>query len=345
MSFSRKKLLLFLFVFIVLAAGFCFYHFYQRWIYHGIGPGFKEKIVPVSAPGGGDAVDSNEDSENNDKNVLLTFLTVGHIRHMRYSPGAVMAKKVPLLGELFTGALPLIKRLDPDFIFVTGDVLPLASYNPFNESPRDIEKERSLFDFCWDRVFEELEGIDSKIIILPGNHEYFNPVSAAVFKRRVGDFYGSVFLGDVRFVWLNSCRTETRVKDAKKYAGAADITGDQLALLRRGFSTEPEGWRERNIFLFVHHSPFGIGNWKKDIEPLIRGRCTAVFSGTRSGTLRYRERGGVGYFNGGFDTKGLTPSYMVLTTVYRNGNIKYTVYPVLSPTIFGKLKMILAKLF
>ena len=337
--FRKKSIFFILLILVVLAFVICFSYFFRQWIYYGIGPGFKEKTVSAGPLWkGNDAVIGKE-------GVLVTFLTVGHIRHMRYSPQAVAAKKGPMLGELFTGALPLIKRLNPDFIFVTGDMLPLASFNPFNETPRDIEKEHSLFDLCWDRLSDELEDIKPEIVIMPGNHEYFNPVSAQVFKERVGDFYGSIAYAGVRFVWLNSCRSETGGKPLKEYAGAADITGDQLEFLQRGFSGGEEGWKEKIIFLFVHHSPFGIGNWQKDIEPLIRGRCPAVFSGTRSGTLSYKERGGVGYFNGGFDTKGLTPSYMVLTTVYGDGRITYTVYPVLSPGIFGKLKMILAKIF
>lgn len=306
---------------LVLTVGF----FVYRWqLIHGYGPGFLVKSDSATSQG---------------KPAKLRFITAGHVRHMRYAPQRILSENVPLLGELFTTALPAVRELNPDLLFITGDVLPLASYNPFKEDPVDVEKERDLFQRCWDRVFDELSVAGCPVHIAPGNHEYFNPVSEAVFTERVGPVFGSMSRDGARFVWLNSCRSQTSTTNLKRYAAPADISEEQLAFLRDGFAGR---WTEAAIFVLVHHSPMGIKNWKTAVEPILRGgRCKAVFSGTRSGGLRYRERRGIHYFDGGFDTQNRTPSYLVKTTLYPGGDMTFTVFPVTPPTLTGKLNVLL----
>lgn len=288
------------------------------WIYYIDGPGFyKTKIIG--------------DVSRDDERVITSFLFTGG-----------RAKKInsntKMLNEIFLKSIDKINELNPDHVFIAGDVIACESYNPFNETPRDFNKEKALFNKCYDQIVEDLQKINAEVLIAPGNHDVYNVYGEEVYKKKIGKLFFSVKEGDVRYVLLNSNKSErTNIFIPETWHVADSIRGEQLDFLKKGFSGE---WTENSIFLFIHHDPFTIPNWQDEVQPLINNsNCRVVFSGTRQGSMRYNEIDGISYFDGGINEKGMIPTYYVLTTLYNN-KIKFTLYLVYPDTLKGKFLML-----
>ncbi len=332
----KKTLILLISIFVLVILS---YVFYEIWVVRVDGPGFRNRII---------AGDITRD--NAEKTVKFSFLTTGHIRDKAwYYYYQIDVRKMDSNNEIpnmlcstFLESIDKINKINPDYIFITGDTLSLEY--PLNKKRMDVEKESVLFDSCWDQVFSQFERINPEAVFLPGNHDIFNFVGAGVYRDKIGPHFRSLVIKDVRFVLLNSSKIEAEVSEyyagpEEKWFDPRSIDIDQVDFLKEGFA---ELWKEEIIFVFIHHDPLATPHWERDVHPILRGtKCKAVFSGTDLGTLRYRIKDGISYIDGGFDYRELVPSYFVLTSVYDNNDIKFSVYPVFPEKLEAKINMAL----
>jgi len=320
------------FVLIIIIVVLIFIVIYYHYLIFFLGPGFHEKIIYNS--------NSYKVDNKDDDNIKLSFLTLGHIRNFEYQGNELIQffykmrdnktnESDKIFCDLFYDEINNINDLNPDLLFITGDIIPLFNQNPFWKEDRNIEREKKLFELFWCQIYQELNIIKTKVVIIPGNHEIYSNVSREIYKEKVGLPYYSFKFKDSRFIILNSIKSEkdypeidTRMHTKADKPGI--ISKNQLEFLERGFATE---WTEEEIFIFTHFDPFDIPNWWDEVSSIIKNtNCTAVFSGTRSGTLGYECIDDISYFDGGFDKEGVIPSYYVLTTIYENNDIQYNIY-------------------
>ena len=322
---KNKIIIVIIIVFMILVG---FYHY----LIFFLGPGFEGKTVKSFLKYNTNKLDHNQ--------ITFSFVCLGHIRNHEIHGNELIdifnklkknqtieANKI--FCDLYDKEINNINNLKPDFVFITGDLMPLITKNPFWKEIRNIENEMKLFNLFWDQIYKELSNIEAQVVIIPGNHEIYSNSSREIFKEKVGPLYYSFEFKDSRFIILNSIKSENdnSEKDTRMHTRAdkpGKISKDQLEFLSTGFAAE---WAEKQIFIFTHFDPFDIPNWWDDVSPIIKNtNCKAVFSGTRSGTLGYEFIDSISYFDGGFDKEGIIPSYYVLTTVYENNDIKYNIY-------------------
>lgn len=343
-----KKHIFWSLVFLVLFF-LCLYGIILFSLYYVDGPGFKTLTTYNK---------TLDNKQKGDEKVVLKFVTVGHLMNGNYRrdlppdhkgyPRHGLNKIVTheldgqdYFADNFIKALPEIKDLDPDILFITGDVLPLFTIDIFERDDGiiDFAKERKIIEYCWDMIIPVLEETADDIIIAPGNHDIYGTTAEMVFREKVEKLFFSFTKKNIRFVVLNSVLKDTTGAYYDKWAWPVNIPQEQINFLRNGLTSV---WKEDLIFIFLHHSPMDIPNWMNEIHPLLIGsNCQAVFSGTRFGTFGSDKKDGIMYLDGGFDYNfRYNPSYFVLTEVYGNGKIQHRIHYVLPSKISNKVKVL-----
>ena len=316
------------------------------------GPGFKTLTLQGTS--------ANNEQKKNEK-IILRFVTLGHIKneyrrnlppdhkgYPRYGLDKIVTRKLEgreYFDEKFVKAIPKIIKLNPDILFITGDVLPLYTIDIFEKDDeiRDSTNEQVIIEYCWDMITPVLGELTDDFVIAPGNHDIYGAIAEKVFQEKIGELFFSFTKENIRFVVLNSVIKDTSGVYYDKWAWPGVISQVQIDFLKNGFASE---WNEEVIFLFVHHSPISIPNWENEIHPLLIGtNCRTVFSGTRFGKFRSEKKDNILYLDGGFEHKpnnntANNPSYFISTVVYDNYKIKHSLHCVL-PTKFSEKFMVL----
>lgn len=131
--------------------------------------------------------------------------------------------------------LGLIK---PAFTLWTGDVI-----EGYGDSVGEANAEYDVF-------FKSVSLTGSPVFNAPGNHEFtLDPALLPVYRKRMGDLYGSFDYGNSHFVQLNSCAVEA---DGSIRSG--DLDTAQWDWLEQDLAAHASA---ANTFVFLHHFPFG----------------------------------------------------------------------------------------
>lgn len=307
-------------VFISIAAFILMFFVYDElWVYHIDGPGFR-------------SLDDTYEVTNDESFSFL--VTGGRVKNSGTHP--------VMLCDVFTGSFDDINEMDPDIMFINGDVMAIETAFPFGlDSGRNVNKELKLFSDSWDQIEENLEILEMPVHFVPGNHDVYSIAAKANYEQRVGALNRSFTYKNARFVILNSCKTETEVRDPSyslenRWFDPKQIGKEQLDFLAKGLEEE---WQEDYKFIFLHHDPKVVPNWDTEVQSILRKhKNVIVFSGTRGGTMRYDNKDGIHYFDGGMDDRKNKLSYYLKVAI-DGGNMHCDVVPVYPKAYMEKMSM------
>lgn len=210
-----------------------------------------------------------------------SFVVVGHVRRDR--AGGILH---PRLGEL----IERIKALDPDLVFLTGDMV----WGDVDSNPADpatVERE-------WQALDSALATLSMPIHRVPGNHDISDLGTRDLYFRRYGplpqlhEFRGSRFLL-LASAWIPP-DGDTR---HNPFIRPAALDSAQVGYLRSALG--PPG-RFAHTFVFQHHVLWWEPDaaWWREVHPLLtQAGVDAVFAGDY-GPLKFSftEKDGVRYY-------------------------------------------------
>jgi len=194
----------------------------------------------------------------------------------------------------FTQICTEIGYVHPQFVLWTGDVI-----EGYGDTAAEANAEYDVF----------LKGValtGVPVFNAPGNHEF--SLDAAnllpVYKKRMGDLYGSFDYGNSHFVALN-----TNAINADGSVTAGSLDADQWTWLENDLKSTTA----TNVFVYMHHYPFGpadpdtptvTSGWKSDAERdrfhamMVQYKVRAVFAG-HNHIYWHQAKDGVDYYISG----------------------------------------------
>lgn len=210
-----------------------------------------------------------------------SFVVVGHIR--RDGSGGMLH---PQLAEL----IERIKRLAPDLVFLTGDMV-WGDYDTNPSDPATVERE-------WQALDSALGGLPMPVHRVPGNHDITDLGTRDLYFRRYGrppqvvEFRGSRFLL-LSSAWIPA-DGDTR---HTPYTRTTALDSVQVNFLR---SELPRPGPFGHTFVFQHHTLWWEADapWWQEVHPLLaQAGVDAVFAGDY-GPLKFSfaERDRVRYY-------------------------------------------------
>lgn len=208
----------------------------------------------------------------------LRFAVLGHIRGDADGPSY-------LLDEL----LSEVRALDPDLVFLTGDMI----WGDYHGDPVDT----SLVAAEWRHLDSALASLDVPVHRVPGNHEIADVVARDLYESRYGLPPRAFDVGGVRFVLLASAWIpEDGDAGRHRFIRGVPIDSAQVGFLRDALDPSDD---YEHAFVLMHHLLWWDEDapWWRDVHPLlVRGRVRAVFSG-EYGPMKFShmERDGVRY--------------------------------------------------
>jgi len=186
--------------------------------------------------------------------------------------------------DVFKRHIEEINLLDPDFVIDVGDMI-----GGYTDDVGRIEAMWNEFDAIVHRFKVPL-------VMVVGNHDIWDPVSAEIYRRRYGETYFSFNHKGVHFVVLDS---ETLGENGSP---TNRIAGEQLRWLADDLAKH-KGARATLVFL---HKPFWqdyhVGadsgkNWMKNVHPILAEHgVSGVFAGHVHKYLKFPTIDGVRYY-------------------------------------------------
>jgi len=209
----------------------------------------------------------------------LTLAVLGHVRGDR-EPG---------LNPLFVEELEQLRRLKPDAVLLTGDII----WGDYDHSPADsatIEQE-------WEQVDSALATLRLPVYRIPGNHDWHDQVTYRAWLRRYGPLPRAVTIGRVRLLLVSTMPVPSADTSRRVYTHRS-LDSTQVRFLR---SELADTVAYDHAFVLLHHLLWWAPDsaaWWREVHPFLApGRVAAVFSGDL-GPLKYShlERNGVHYY-------------------------------------------------
>jgi len=228
----------------------------------------------------GQSLDASVDPVLSQAGQPFRFVVLGHIR----GDGHGLNHK---LAEVLTE----VRRVEPDAVFLTGDII-WGDYNSPHTDSLAVEAE-------WDEVDSALAMLGVPVYRVPGNHDINDDVTREIWVRRYGPLPQALTLGGHRFLLLASGWVPEAGDTGKSlYIRGRDLDQRHLEFLTREL-TLPN--RPGRTFVVMHHLLWwepDTAQWWRRVQPLLAGaRAAAVFSGDY-GPMKFSamERDGVRYF-------------------------------------------------
>jgi hypothetical protein len=216
----------------------------------------------------------------------LTLAVLGHVRGDR-EPG---------LNPLFVEELEELRRLKPDAVLLTGDII----WGDYDHSPADsatIEQE-------WEQVDSALATLRLPVYRIPGNHDWHDQVTYRAWLRRYGALPQAVMIGRVRLLLVSTMPVPSADTARRVYTDRR-LDSTQVRFLR---SELADTGAYDHAFVLLHHLLWWAPDsaaWWRDVHPLLApGRVAAVFSGDL-GPLKFShlERDGVHYYQSAIENQ------------------------------------------
>lgn len=141
----------------------------------------------------------------------------------------------------------------PAFTLWTGDVI-----EGFGDSVDEANRE-------YDEFLKSAHAMQSPLFNAPGNHEFeLDGKLLPIYKKRMGELYGSFDYGNSHFIVLNSVAV---YPDGKTVAG--DIDPEQMEWLTKDLEANQKA---ANIFVSLHHYVFGPADDNPDLDSGLKSK-------------------------------------------------------------------------
>ena len=213
----------------------------------------------------------------------FSFVVLGHVR------GDANGKMNPLFDEL----LVKLRKLAPDMIFLTGDMI----WGDFNVGVPDAAAVKR----DWDRLDATLAPLGVPVYRVPGNHDINDPVTRDIYFARYGALPRAFTYRGSRFLLLNSSWVPEGNEPQpvpRPYIRGNQLGPEQIEFIRNELADRR---RYNHVFLFMHHLLWWHREeaaWWRDVHPLlVGGNVEAVFGGDY-GPMKFSHmrRDGIDYF-------------------------------------------------
>lgn len=215
----------------------------------------------------------------------LTLAVLGHVRGRDTG-----------LNPLFVEELEQLRRLRPDVVILTGDIIWGDNDHNLADSVV-IERE-------WEEMDSALATLGRPVLRIPGNHDWHDPVTSRAWLRRYGTLPQAVNFGRVRLLLLSTMPPPPAGAPVRVYP-RRDLDSAQVAFLRTELADTSA---YDHAFVFLGHllwwAPDSVA-WWREVHPLLAaGRVSGVFSGDL-GPLKFShvERDGVHYYQSAIETQ------------------------------------------
>ena len=211
----------------------------------------------------------------------FSFVVVGHVR--RDGTGGILH---PRLGEL----IERIRALDPDLVFLTGDMI----FGDVHQNPADT----AIVAAEWRALDSALAGLNKPIYRVPGNHDISDLGTRDLYFSRYPRLPQTIEFRGSRFILLSSAWIPADGDTLHNpYIRPKELDTLQLQGLTAEL-TRPDSFA--HTFVFQHHTLWWEPNapWWKAVHPLIaQAGVDAVFAGDY-GPLKFSftEKDGVRYY-------------------------------------------------
>jgi len=213
----------------------------------------------------------------------VTFVVLGHLRG---DSGGELHYNLPEL-------LDEVRRLDPDFAVLTGDMIW--------GDPQSTPADSSWVVSQWVVFDSVMATLHIPVYRVPGNHDISDGVTADIYARRYGTLPQAVDIGNQRLLFLSSMRLPDG-SDPQERSQRSDLDERQLSFLRDQLG-DPGAYE--HAFVFMHHLLWWEAedaHWWTAVHPILAaGGVKAVFSGDYGPQQKFSHArvGGVDYFQSG----------------------------------------------
>ncbi|MEO8140576.1 MAG: metallophosphoesterase [Gemmatimonadota bacterium] len=209
----------------------------------------------------------------------VTFVVLGHLRGEEHG-----------LNHKIAEVLSEVRRVKPDAVFLTGDII-WGDYHNRNTDSAAVEAE-------WTEIDSALATLGVPVYRVPGNHDINDAVTRDIWNRRYGARPQTVTIRGNRFLLLASGWVPEPGDTGKAlYIRGKDLDQRQVEFLRRELA-QPNS--AGHTFVVMHHLLWwesDTASWWREVHPLLAsGRVSMVFSGDY-GPLKFSalNRDGVQY--------------------------------------------------
>ncbi len=215
----------------------------------------------------------------------LTLAVLGHVRGRDTG-----------LNPLFVETLEQLRRLRPDVVILTGDII-------WGDNDHDLA-DSAVIEREWQEMDSALATLGLPVYRIPGNHDWHDPVTSRAWLRRYGTLPQAVNLGRVRLLLLSTMPPPPAGAPARVYPRRS-LDSAQVAFLRAELA-DPTAYD--HAFVFMGHLLWWANDstaWWREVHPLlVAGRVSGVFSGDL-GPLKFShvEHAGVHYYQSAIETQ------------------------------------------
>jgi hypothetical protein len=243
----------------------------------------------------------------------FTFAVVGHVR------GNSDPELYPRLDEVVAE----LKRLKPDLLFLTGDII-------WGSIPKALTDRKAVIA-QWEKVDAKLAPLGIPIYRVPGNHDIHDPVTRDVFFERYGALPRAVDFRGSRFLLLNTTFTPTGnapVPSAQKLTKTLRLDSLQRQFVQDALTQSPA----TNTFLVMHHVLWFEEDdpWWAEVHPsLVKRGVRGVFSGDLGPAMyTHLVRDSIDYFRATLNamvdkpTAAATPVSLIRTVAVRELRVR-----------------------
>jgi len=209
-----------------------------------------------------------------DRAQSLSFVVLGHVR------GGEDGKLTPLLPQLVAD----VRRLKPDVVFLTGDMI-------WGEV-HDSIVERAKVERQWQQLDSALAGMGAPIYRVPGNHDINDPVTRDIFMARYGRVPRVIDQAGVRFLLLNSAympEGNGPTPKQRTYVRGKALDSASIAFVRAALADTAS---YTHAFVLLHHLLWWgpQASWWQDVHPLLVGRKVRAVIGGDLGPMKFSHQ-------------------------------------------------------
>jgi hypothetical protein len=239
-------------------------------------------LALIAAPAFGQAPEAPHVSGAAGAAARFSFCVLGHLR------GDDNGQMLQNLDEVVRE----VTRLQPDLVFLTGDLIWGDVNNPKPADPAMIRAD-------WVALDAALSQIPAPILRVPGNHDICDQVTRDIWNERYGALPRAFTFEKSRFFlfasgWIPE-DTDQR-KHPMQYVRGRKLDPTELAFLKAELELSEQ---YDHVFILMHHMLWWEDSaaWWRDVHPLLPGhKVRAVFAGDY-GPMKFShlERDGIDY--------------------------------------------------
>ena len=210
----------------------------------------------------------------------FSFVVLGHVR----------GEGNTLMNPWFDELLVEVKKLKPDMIFLTGDMIWGDIFAPMADAEAVTR--------AWDQLDAAFEQLGVPVYRAPGNHDIHDPVTRDIYFARYGTLPKAFTYRGSRFILLNSSYVPkgNDPPEHRPYVRGVPLDAPQRDFIRQDLT---DNHPYEHVFLFMHHLLWWEAHapWWREAHPLLVNRKVRMVLSGEYGPLKFShmQQDGIDY--------------------------------------------------